>query len=286
MPRMFVMAMTTTFALLTASSALAGEGHTLFNPTPDDQRRPMTTERPSKTDSPYSIDAGRVQVETDLYAYVENDDCVDGQCTRTRQSTLGRFTNVRIGLTDTTDLQIASDLYRHLDIDDRTGGMEETRQGFGDTVVRLKKNLIGNLPTDAFSLGVLPYVKLPTNQDNLANDEYEYGIGLPFNFVLSDGWSIGGQTQFNLIAQPDGSGYDSMYVNSLIVGKSLNDKLSAYAEYWTVKADQPGARWANTVDFGLVYAVTDNFRIDANLHLGATDAADDTNLFFGTAYRF
>lgn len=272
--------------MLVALPAFAGEGHTLFNPTPDDQLRPMTTERPSKTDSPYSVDAGRVQLETDIYAYVRNDDCVDGQCTATQQSTFGRFNNVRIGLTDTMDLQIAADLYRHLEISDRNAGSEETRQGYGDTVLRLKKNIIGNLPSDAFSLGVLPYVKLPTNQDNLGNNEYEGGIGLPFNFTLADGWSIGGMTQFNLITQPDNSGYDPAYANSLMVGKSLDEQWSSYAEFYTYKADQSGARWNNTLDFGLVYAVNDNLRLDANLHLGASEAADDVNLFFGTAYRF
>ena len=32
--------------------------YTLFNPTPVDLRRPYNTDRPSKTDSPYTIDAG------------------------------------------------------------------------------------------------------------------------------------------------------------------------------------------------------------------------------------
>ena len=49
--------------------AFAGEGNTFFNPTPDDQMRAMTTERPSKTDSPFSLDAGHVQIETNLFAY-------------------------------------------------------------------------------------------------------------------------------------------------------------------------------------------------------------------------
>src|SRR5262249_5909138 len=41
--------------------------YTLFNPTPIDLRRPYNTDRPSKTDSPFTIDAGVFQVESDVW---------------------------------------------------------------------------------------------------------------------------------------------------------------------------------------------------------------------------
>lgn len=264
----------------------AAEGHHLFNPTPDDQLRPMTTERPSKTDSAYSLDAGRVQVETNLFGYVRNDDCTDGTCTDTRQRYFGGSTNLRIGLLDNTDIQFITDLYREINLHDETADTTSKRSGIGDTQVRLKVNLIGNDPSTDFSLAVLPYVKIPTNQDDMGNDRYEGGIGLPFNLNFDGGWSLGGMTQYNLISQPDETGYDSAYANSLIVGKSFAEKWSGYTEVYTYKADQSGARWQNTAGVGAIYSVTDNFKVDANLHLGLSDAADDTNFFVGTAYRF
>jgi len=39
--------------------------YTLFDPTPRDLWRPYNTDRPSKTDSPYTIDAGVFQVESE-----------------------------------------------------------------------------------------------------------------------------------------------------------------------------------------------------------------------------
>lgn len=266
--------------------ALAGPGNTLFNPTPDSELRAMTTERPSKTDSPFSLDAGRVQIETNLAAYTRNDDCNDGTCIDTRQRYLGGATNFRIGLVDYADLQIITDLYREMRISDKTAGTTTKLSGLGDTQIRLKFNLMGNDPASKFSLGLIPYVKVPTNSDDMGNDQYEGGIGLPFNVNFDGGWSFGGMTQVNGLSQADESGYDPAYANSLIVGKSLTDKVSAYAEVYTYKADQDGARWANTADFGTIYSVTDNFKIDANAHFGISDAADDTSLFIGTAYRF
>ena len=271
---------------LLAESAWAGEGNTLFNPTPDNEVRAMTTERPSKTDSPFSLDAGHVQIESNLFAYIHNEDCIGGTCTDTRQRYFGGATNLRIGLLDNTDIQIISDLYREISLNDETADTSFTRSGFGDTQVRLKVNLMGNDPSSKFSLGLIPYVKLPTNQDDLGNDRYEGGIGLPFNINFDGGWSFGGMTQINLISQPDQTGYDNAYANSLIIGKSFTDQWSGYAEFYTYKADQSGAKWQNTADFGTVYSVTDNFKVDANIHVGVSDAADDTNFFLGTAYRF
>lgn len=272
--------------LLLANTTMANAGQGHIHPTPDGQLRPMTTERPSKTDSPYSLDAGRFQVESNLYGYTYNDDCVNGTCSESRQHFIGGSTNLRTGLTDSIDLQLVGDLYRDLTVEDKTAGTKETRQGYGDTLVRLKVNMLGNNPADTFSLGLIPYVKLPTNQDGLGNEEVEGGVGLPFNVKFGKGWGLGGMTQFNLVTEPDFSGYGPAYANSLIVGKGLTDKLSAYTEFFTYKAGQSGARWLNTLDFGTVYAITGNFCVDANVHFGVTDAADDVNFFVGTAYRF
>jgi hypothetical protein len=47
-----------------ASTPAPDKSHyTLFNPTPVDLRRPYNTDRPSKTDSPFTIDAGVFQIE-------------------------------------------------------------------------------------------------------------------------------------------------------------------------------------------------------------------------------
>ena len=269
-----------------SSFAYAGDGNTLFNPTPEKEMRAMTTERSSKADGPFSVDAGHFQIESNFYTYIYNDDCAGGSCTKTRQHIGGGVTNLRLGLTDNTDIQIVSDLYRYLQTKDGASGAKDTTEGFGDTQIRLKINLVGNDPSSKFSLGILPFVKLPTNQNDLGNDDVEGGLELPFNVNFDGGWSLGGMTAVNGIKQLDDSGFDPAYINAITVGKSLTDKLSAYGEFYTSRADQSDARWANTLDFGVAYMVTPNFRLDANTYLGVSEAADDINMFFGGAYRF
>jgi hypothetical protein len=75
-----MMARATFLSLLTglcawAVPAAAGEGPVdksqfhLFHPTPDALLREMATDRPDKTESAYTVDAGHFQVEMDLLSY-------------------------------------------------------------------------------------------------------------------------------------------------------------------------------------------------------------------------
>lgn len=64
----------------TSVSAADKKQYSLFQPTPNAQLREMSTDRPDKTESPYTVDAGRFQIETDLVAYTR--DSRNGQTTR------------------------------------------------------------------------------------------------------------------------------------------------------------------------------------------------------------
>lgn len=269
------------FALLALISTSAhAEDYSIFNPVPDDKLRPFTTERPSKTDSVFTVDSGHLVIESNLFNYIQNDDAG----TKTTQNIFAGSTNFRLGLTQDMDFQVIVDAYKDAEIE--SAGAKTNREGFGDTILRLKYSFAGNDGED-FGIAAIPYVKLPTNQDDLGNDDVEYGLGIPFNYNMPDGWSIGGMTQFNFLKdQTDDSGYDTNYTNALILGKSFTDSLSGYAEFFTSKTDASGAQWANSLDFGVVYAVSDSWRVDTGVNFGVTDAADDLSWFVGTAYRF
>ena len=51
---------------LIASEASDKSQYTFWNPTPRELMREMSTDRPDKTESPYTVDAGHFQIETDL----------------------------------------------------------------------------------------------------------------------------------------------------------------------------------------------------------------------------
>jgi len=69
--------------------------YTLFNPTPIELRRPYNTDRPSKTDSSYTIDAGVFQIESDVANWTLDEE----NRVRTRTWIIGN-TNFRLGVTN------------------------------------------------------------------------------------------------------------------------------------------------------------------------------------------
>lgn len=264
--------------LFAASSANAAE-YNLFNPTPDDKLRPFTTERPSKTDSVFTIDPGHLVIETSLYSHIHNDDAG----LETNQNILGAGTTLRLGVSESNDIQLVFDAYK--DVSVKSAGAKDDHNGYGDTLVRFKHNFIGNDGED-FGLAIIPYIKLPTNTDNLGNDDVEGGVGLPFNYNMANGFSLSGMTQFNIYKDQADSGYYMGYANALVLGKSFTDKLSGYTEFYTFLGDTGERDWQDSLDFGVVYAATDNIHIDTGVNFGVTQAADDVNYFVGAAFRF
>src|SRR6516225_3561588 len=56
--------------------------YTLFNPTPKDLMRPFNTDRPTKSNVPYTVDAGHFQYEGDIFIYsFDNTSTPDTQIT-------------------------------------------------------------------------------------------------------------------------------------------------------------------------------------------------------------
>ena len=264
---------------LAFNPALASDksGYSLFNPTPDGQLRDMSTDRPDKTESPYTVDAGRLQVETDLVAYTH--DRRDGVTTRAFD--VMPF-NLKIGLTNSSDLQVVYGAFSHV----RTsgGGASETDRGFGDLVVRYKQNLWGN-DGGKTAFAVMPFVKIPTSTLSDANDDVEGGVIVPLAVDLGSGMGLGLMTEVDLL-KAEGGGYEPTFVNSATISFELTERLGLYVEGFVERSAERGAETIVTVDTGFTYAVTDHLQLDAGANIGVTKAADDLNVFVGLSQRF
>ena len=162
------------------AKAAAKLKYNLFNPTPDDLLRPFNTDRPSKTDSPITVDAGRFQLEADFANYTY--DRYNALRTDTRVETLlVTPTFLKVGLFQNVDFQMLVPTYEWIRTETRnvptlvtdplTGvtSLQNRRQvttvdGYGDMLFRLKINLVGNEGGN-FALAVIPFVKAPTASD-------------------------------------------------------------------------------------------------------------------------
>jgi hypothetical protein len=258
--------------------------YSLTNPTPREALRELSTDRPDKTESPYTVDAGHLQIELDFATYTRDIDRSEGQ--NLRSDTFGIApVNFKLGLTNDSDIQLLVDPYVRQTVKNRAGRTTERTSGFGDVTLRLKHNLWGN-DGGATALALMPFVKLPTARRGIGNGAVEFGLIVPLAIEVADGLGIGLMTEIDVLEESDGKGYAPTFINSATMSVDLTDRLGAYTELFAERSTERGARWVATADVGLTYAVTDDLQLDGGVNLGITRAADDVQLFMGISRRF
>ena len=265
-------------------SKIDKSGYHLFNPTPPKFIRELSADRPDKTESPYTVDAGHIQIEADLISYSHDRDTVGGADTRVDAFAIAPL-NFKIGLGNRVDLQTLIETYNHVTTDDRIGGSKIRQSGFGDVTSRLKVNLWGN-DSGSTALAVMPFAKFPTSHDRLGNNSVEGGIILPLAVELPAGWSMGVMTEFDFIRNGGRDGHHAEYINSITFGHDIIGKLGSYLEFFSVVSTQRHSAWQGTFDVGLTYGLTDNVQLDAGVNIGLTRSAQDINPFAGLSFRF
>ena len=254
--------------------------YTLFNPTPIDLRRAYNTDRPSKTDSPFTIDAGVFQVESDVWNWTL--DYENG--VRTRTWILSN-TNFKLGLTNWMDLQVFPQFYVNTRTSGPAFGKPVTNDGFGDTTVRLKINFLGN-DGGKLVIGFLSSLKIPTNTGDTGNHVWELGFELPLNYSLPWGFTLFAQTRIDILDKARSSNMRVQWQNPIGFYRAIAGNLSGYVEFYDAVSTGHNQPWVGTLDAGLIYQITPNFSIDVDSFFGLTHSAPDYNVFSGFGYRF
>ncbi len=269
--------------LLDADSDAEHRGYTLFHPVPQNQLRPMSLDRPDKTESPYTVDAGHYQLEMDLVNYAHDQESGAGPRLTTDIFALAPM-NWKVGLTPRVDLQVL--VLPQVRIRESTpGGAAVTTSGFGDLATRVKINLWGN-DDGSTAFAVMPYVILPTAGEGLGAPTVEGGWVLPFAAELPGGWNLGAMTGVTFGSGEPARDLDASFVNSITFGHALAGPVSFYIEFFSQVETADGEPWMGTADLGLTYAVTDNLQLDAGINFGVTRSAPDINPFLGLGCRF
>ena len=132
----------------------------------------------------------------------------------------------------------------------------------------------------------MPYVKFPTSEDGLGNNSVESGLIVPAGLALPDNFYLGLTTRFDAVRNEDNHGYHPEFSNSIELAHDLFENLSGYVEFFSNVNTEHDTDWAGTFDTGLVWALTENFQLNAGVNIGVTRAADDLNVFMGMACRF
>ncbi len=278
MYRTFSVAATLLLVCLSVSTAEADHvsqqkrGNHLFKPTPVDQMREFATDRPDKTESAYTIDAGHFQFETDVFTYTHDVDRF-GNAT---ESTVFNFVNAKVGLLNDLDVHVIVQSFTATSIKPH-GMARQNVRGFGDITLRLKYNIIGN-DAGIFALSCLPFVTIPTGVSS-ADARMEFGAAFPMAISLPKDFGLGAMVQLT-------RGDTADLLGTIVLGHDLWGDFGGYVEFFGQRSFERGAPFVATVDGGITYAATPNWQLDAGVNVGVTEAADDINPFMGLSGRF
>ena len=206
--------------------------------------RELSTDRPDKTESPYTVDAGHFQWEMDFAVFTL--ERVDGAQSQTWNIAP---VNIKVGLTNNMDLQLFFDSYIHERIEGHRARAAETTDGVGDLTTRLKINLWGDDGgTTAFA--IMPFIKAPTNSHGLGNDAVEGGVIFPLAVALPGAWDMGLQTEVDFRRNESNRGSHAEFINSVTFSHDIAGKLGGYVEFFSNVSTERGVRWVGTVDLG------------------------------------
>lgn len=260
--------------------------YTLFNPTPRELRRDFNTDRPNQATSPLTVDAGVFQIETDLVNYSRQNSDEDGN---TNEKYLFVSNTLRVGLTNSTELRLLLQPYNLARTRFRDTGRVEESSGIDTLQAGLKINISGNdtykKPGDT-AFGLLPFINLPTSQNNLGSNSIEGGLAFLSAFKLSDTLDIEAQLELDVLKNASGEGYHAESLTVISLDYQINDKLGTYFEVAGRFGNESRFGGVVTFDTGLLVSVGKDLQLDAGINVGLTRAADNLNPFIGISKRF
>lgn len=292
--RRSALALAAAFALTGASGVLADEKarhddkslYTLFNPTPAAMLRDMSTDRPDTTESPFTVDAGHVQIETTIFGYSRTNPESDGAYEKSFEF---GTTNIRIGLTNSAEINFVFQPYGVVRA--YPGGVPPSVRsaGIGAVDIRAKFNLWGNDTFDKrgdSAFGLLPFITIPTDRSNgISPDGIEGGLILPYALVLTDEIGLGVNGGFHIVRN-GGGGHHTEYLASASLSYEWSERLGTYYEVAARFNTQDPRGDIVVLATGFTYALGDNLQLDAGINFGVTHAADRFNPFVGVSARF
>jgi hypothetical protein len=257
------------------SQQTAQKNYSLFNAVPRSQLREMETDRPDVTESPYTVDAGHFQLETDLVRTVRE----NSGTTQTNTFLINQM-NLKIGITGSTALQIGFQIYGRQSETELDSGEKEITDGHGDLTLRIKQNLIGN-DGGNFALALLPYVKFPTSR--YEDSRLEGGVIVPMQYQLPGEWHLGFQLEMDRLKDQDEQAMHTEFLQTLTITHSIIKGIDGIAEtYYTY--DFKAHHFSNYINAAVQMDVARDFKLDAGLNLGIQHTAAK-HFFVGASYR-
>ena len=261
------------FIRITAALALAAP--CIFAEESAPPPRELSTDRPDKTESPFTVPKGRWQLEADAFTFLLDE---HGAIARTTGWSAAAV-NLKLGITDRFDLQFILPAWNEQERK-FTDGHRERDRGWSDLTIRAKLNLFGNDRGD-MAMALMPFLSLPTAGGAFGSDGVEAGLIVPFAAKLGGGWNLGTMIEGDLRREDRRPTFAG--IASVTLSHDITERLGGYVEWWN-EWTRPG--WASTFDAGLTFRITPDVQFDAGANFGLTRSADDLVVFAGISFRY
>jgi hypothetical protein len=191
-----------------------------------------------------------------------------------RSTTYSANTNLRLGLSDRVELQLATSPFHYLREHDSDG--RRSRHGAGDTGLALKISLPSS--HDKFSWAVLGAVTAASGDRDFSNGATQYSLGTTLGYDFSD--AVSGALYFNL----DRSDGADTWSWSPSLSYAISDRVGAYVEAgWSHTDHQPTTSVAGV---GVTFMATPKIQLDASLDAGLDRDSPDLQGGVGVAFYF
>jgi hypothetical protein len=250
-------------------------------PVPANRLRPLRPDRPGTTESPFTVDAGHFQLETDLTRLINEPGSAEDPQQRTWHVA---YALVKLGLSRKTDLQVELPLYAAQK--QRPTGTEawENSRGFGDVAVRIKHNFMGDDQKGPLAASVVAFVRVPTGAGGVSNTRPEYGIILPVDLEIGDTYNLEAQLETDLEYDPEGAQRYVRLMPSVALDRQFGKKLGLLLE-GAFPWNSEQHRWHAQLNVAPTFNVTDNFQLDAGTHI-ALNTRTQQEYFVGFTVRY
>jgi Putative MetA-pathway of phenol degradation len=252
----------------------------LLNPVPTDQMRSFSTDRPTKSNVPYTVDAGHFQYETDLMNF-------------THQVTGSVHTNTilvpnptfKVGVTNNADLEINVPIAGVHAFSSSTGP-SSTIWGIGDTFVRAKVNLWGN-DGGSNAAALIPYVKAPSAPLGVGNGAVEEGLIVPVAFGLPNNFALLLVPEIDVLRDGADDGRHPNFIFDVNLSREVIKNVTAYAEFWADYNNDPVVKTTQlSFDTALAWTVFPNVQLDVGANFGLNAVTPAIQVYAGASQRF
>ncbi|GAB2949621.1 hypothetical protein GCM10027048_13390 [Hymenobacter coalescens] len=249
----------------------------LFKPVPRHQLRELRPDRPGTTESPYTVDAGHFQLETDAIRLINRRD--DNKREREWRAV---YLMPKLGLSRRTDVQLELPLYSSQKQRMADDPNWVRHRGFGDVAVRVKHNFLGDDDEAPLAMAAVGYVRLPTG-GQAGDGGVEAGLVVPADVHLGPHWDLEGQVETKLQYDRESASHYLGVVPSVALEHDFNDTFSFLVE-GVARWDAQHSDWRNSLNVAPIINVTDNLQFDLGAHL-ALNRETDREFFFGFTFR-